>query len=119
MQIWKMSADDYAKIKASERHHFIHLNSTSHTADKAHYHMALSRSVVTMLEQELGVQLSEVATIMPDGLPSKLTHPHDAVMISDAELRATALCAPGHHRDGTPEIVYHIAAALTDKTKTS
>ena len=106
MPVWTMSRDDYAKIKASERHHFIHLNATTRAADGCH-HMTFSHNVAAMLTKELGVALLQFVARDADGTPRLHDHPCDAEVIPDHELRATAACAPGHHRDGTPKIVDH------------
>jgi hypothetical protein len=98
-----MSRDDYAKIKASERHHFIHLNVTSRGADGCH-HMTFSRNVAAMLRQELGIELVEFVARDADGTPQPLDHPCDAKVVPLEDLHATRACAPGHHRDGTPKL---------------
>lgn len=92
MPVWKMSGDDYARIKASERHHFIHENATSRTADGCH-HMTFSRNVAAMLRAELGVELAEI---------HKVDHPCDAEIMPLHELRATALNAPGFNARELP-----------------
>lgn len=94
MPVWKMSATDYARIKASERHHFIHLNATSRAKDGCH-HMTFSRNVAAMLRGELGVELTEIVVRGAGGDPQPLDHPPDAEVVPDHELRASALNAPG------------------------
>ena len=84
--IYRMTVVEYARLKQSERHHFLHLNSTSHTADGAHYHIAFSSNVARMLREELGIEAVQI---------HKNCHPDGAVTVSPEDLRATALNAPG------------------------
>lgn len=98
MPVWKMTTEDYSKIKASERHHFIHENATTRSPDKSHYHMSFSRNVATMLRAELGVTLTEIVMKDENGLPCPHDHPPEARTFAPAVLRRAALNAPGFNR---------------------
>ena len=93
MQLYNLSKTDYAKIKVSARHHFIHENSTSVSPDGS-YNMFLSPHVAKMLALDLSVNAKL--------LSNEMKHPEDAVILSDEELRNSALNAPGFNLGDVP-----------------
>lgn len=85
MPVYQMSAKDYAKIKKSERHHFIHLNVTSTSPDGS-VNMTFDHHVARMLDMDLSVKTTRVG---------ELNHPADARAMDKNLMLATALDAPG------------------------
>lgn len=89
MPIWKITQVEHDKLVASERHHMVHLNSTSVCGDGS-VNIFFSRNVAAMLKQEL--QIEPMQIINPE---RPLDHPEDAYILDIVDLERVALNAPG------------------------